>query len=79
MFIPFDPMLDAIVRGLIFGAVALLWVILLVRLNGLRSLSKMTNFDFVMTVAMGSLVAGASQATEWNDVAQVGAAMAVLF
>ncbi|MGB7408344.1 MAG: YetF domain-containing protein, partial [Pontixanthobacter sp.] len=41
--------------------------------------SKMTNFDFVMTVAMGSLVAGASQATEWNDVAQVGAAMAVLF
>ena len=70
---------DAILRGLLLGSVALLWVVVLVRMNGLRSLSKMTNFDFVMTVAMGSLVAGASQATEWADVAQVGAAMAALF
>ncbi|MGB3738231.1 MAG: YetF domain-containing protein [Pontixanthobacter sp.] len=71
--------IDAILRGLVLGSAALLWVVMLVRVNGLRSLSKMTNFDFVMTVAMGSLVAGASQATEWDDVAQVGAAMAALF
>ena len=32
-------------------------VILLTRLNGLRSFSKMSSFDFVMTVAIGSIVA----------------------
>ncbi|RDC60629.1 UPF0702 transmembrane protein YkjA [Alteripontixanthobacter maritimus] len=57
----------------------MLWVVGLVRINGLRSLSKMTNFDFIMTVAMGSLVAGAAQATKWSTVAQVAAAMAGLF
>lgn len=79
MFFPNDPLIDAILRGLILGSVALVWVVLLVRMNGLRSLSKMTNFDFVMTVALGSLVAGASQATEWSEVWQVAAAMAALF
>jgi uncharacterized membrane protein YcaP (DUF421 family) len=40
---------------LIFGA-----VILVVRLNGLRSFSKMSSFDFAVTVAIGSLIAGVS-------------------
>ncbi|WP_258571047.1 DUF421 domain-containing protein [Flavimaribacter sediminis] len=39
----------------------------------------MTNFDFIMTVAMGSLVAGGSQVTEWTDFLQVAIAMAALF
>ena len=49
------------------------------RINGLRSLSKMTNFDFVMTVALGSLVAGAAQASDWKAFAQAMVAMAGLF
>lgn len=70
---------DILLRGLILAAVALSWVVLLIRLTGLRSLSKMTNFDFVMTVALGSLVAGASQESDWNGFAQAMVAMAGLF
>ncbi|MXP47124.1 DUF421 domain-containing protein [Altererythrobacter luteolus] len=79
MFFPSDPVIDAIVRGLLLSIIAMVWVVLLIRTNGLRSLSKMTNFDFVMTVALGSLVAGASQASDWPTLAQVGAAMLALF
>lgn len=32
-------------------------VILAIRLNGLRSLSKMSSFDFVMSIAVGTIVA----------------------
>ena len=39
----------------------------------------MTNFDFVMTVAMGSLLAGASQSSEWTGLLQTLTAMASLF
>ncbi|WP_199797892.1 DUF421 domain-containing protein [Erythrobacter sp. KY5] len=48
---------------------------LLIRLNGLRTLSKMTNFDFVTTVAFGSLLAGAAQVSEWTAFLQTLAAM----
>ncbi|SFT16446.1 Protein of unknown function [Sulfitobacter marinus] len=74
-----NTILDAIARGGFLSVFALCWVILLVRIVGLRSFSKMTNFDFVMTVAMGSLLAGASQASEWTGLAQILAAMASLF
>lgn len=78
MFID-GPMADAVIRGSVLAVTALLWVILLVRVVGLRSFSKMTSFDFVMTVAMGSLVATASQATSWSGFVQGLAAMAGLF
>ncbi len=73
------PTVDIYLRGLILTALAMIWVVILVRINGLRSFSKMTNFDFVMTVAVGSLLAGASQSTNWNAFAQTLAAMAALF
>jgi uncharacterized membrane protein YcaP (DUF421 family) len=73
------PALDALLRGLILTALAMVWVVLLVRVNGLRSFSKMTNFDFVMTVAVGSLLAGAGQSTQWTGFGQALAAMAALF
>ena len=57
----------------------MVWVVLLVRINGLRSFSKMTNFDFVMTVAVGSLLASASQTTTWEAFLQAMVAMAALF
>ena len=39
----------------------------------------MTNFDFVMTVALGSVLAGATQVTEWSAFAQALVAMVGLF
>jgi uncharacterized membrane protein YcaP (DUF421 family) len=75
-----DPTLpDAVLRGALLALLALAWVVGLTRLVGLRSFSKMTTFDFVMTVAMGSLVASASQAGDWAAFAQAAAAMAGLF
>ncbi|QEG24904.1 DUF421 domain-containing protein [Mariniblastus fucicola] len=74
-----DPALDLFLRGLILTATAMVWVVLLTRINGLRSFSKMTNFDFVMTVAVGSLLAGASQATGWKGFMQALVAMVGLF
>lgn len=74
-----DPRFDVALRGFILTALTLGWVVALVRLNGLRSFSKMTNFDFVMTVAVGSLLAGASQSTDWAAFAQTITALAALF
>ena len=71
--------LDLILRSLLLTVLAMCWVVVLVRVNGLRSFSKMTNFDFVMTVALGSLLAGASQSTNWTAFIQSGLAMAALF
>lgn len=70
---------DAVLRGVLLAMIALAWVVLLIRINGLRSLSKMTSFDFVMTVALGSLVAGASQSQEWISFVQTLVAMVGLF
>ena len=74
-----NTVLDIAARGIILSAGAIFWVVILIRINGLRSLSKMTNFDFVMTVALGSLVAGAAQASSWSGFAQASAAMLGLF
>lgn len=74
-----QPTLDTILRGGVLAALAIIWVVALVRINGLRSFSKMTSFDFVMTVAMGSLVANSSQSTDWSTFLQSSVSMAVLF
>ncbi|WP_018984690.1 DUF421 domain-containing protein [Salinimonas chungwhensis] len=71
--------LDLILKGLILTALGMCWVVVLVRINGLRSFSKMTNFDFVMTVAVGSLLAGASQSQNWGSFVQSLIAMMALF
>ncbi|GGA04736.1 DUF421 domain-containing protein [Neptunicoccus cionae] len=73
------PYLDALAKGNILGILGLFWIILMVRVVGLRSFSKMTNFDFVTTVAMGSLLAGASQSKDSVGFLQSMAAMASLF
>lgn len=74
-----SPTLDLICRGFFLTVMAMVWVVLLIRINGLRSFSKMTNFDFVMTVAVGSLLASASQTTTWEAFLQAMVAMAALF
>lgn len=68
-------MLDAFLSGLLLSVVALAWLNLLIKINGLRTLSKMTNFDFVTTIAFGSLLAGAGQASDWGGFAQACAGM----
>lgn len=74
-----DPHFDVLLRSLLLAIAALVWVTILIRINGLRSLSKMTSFDFVMTVALGSLLAGAAQATGWSGFVQALLAMVGLF
>ncbi|QYJ06929.1 DUF421 domain-containing protein [Qipengyuania flava] len=71
--------LDLLARAVILSAIGLVWVTAVIRVIGLRSLSKMTNFDFVVTVASGSLLAGAVQASEWPAFAQALLALAALF
>lgn len=70
---------DAVLKGAVLSLLGICWVIMLVRIVGLRSFSKMTNFDFVMTVAMGSLLAGAAQTSNWPSLLQTMTAMASLF
>lgn len=74
-----DSELDIVLRGMLLAAGALVWIIVLIRLVGLRSLSKMTPFDFVMTIATGSLLAGAAQATAWSGFVQALVASTSLF
>lgn len=70
--------IEVAARGLLLSAAGLLWVLALVRIAGLRSFSKMTAFDFVATVAMGSLLAAAATASSWPSFAQVIVALAAL-
>lgn len=74
-----SPFAGSLVRGALLAVCALLWVVLLVRIMGLRSLSKMTSVDFIMTIAMGSLVGSGSQSDKWPAFVQTLAAMAALF
>ena len=69
------PFADAVSRGLLLSAVSIIWVIVLVRLNGLRTFSKMTNFDFAMTIAVGSLIASGAQTATWTSFVQILAAI----
>ena len=71
--------LDLLARAVILSAIGMIWVTAVIRVIGLRSLSKMTNFDFVVTVASGSLLAGAVQASEWPAFVQALLALAALF
>ncbi|SFB16120.1 Protein of unknown function [Poseidonocella pacifica] len=77
MFHPND-FLDLILRSTALSAIAVCWVVVVVRVVGLRAFSKMTAFDFVVTVSIGSLLAGASQATSWTGFSQATLAMASL-
>ena len=74
-----DTLLDLAARGLILSFIGLAWVTLMIRVVGLRSLSKMTNFDFVMTVALGSVLAAAVTADKWTVFGQCIFAMTGLF
>lgn len=48
---------SGILRTLLFGTVAYVALVLMLRLTGKRTLSKMNAFDLVVTVALGSTLA----------------------
>lgn len=73
-----DITLDIASRALVLPTIGVAWVVVLIRIVGLRTLSKMTNFDFVITLATGSLLAGLVQATAWTGFFQALLAMAGL-
>lgn len=72
---------NALLGGALLSVLAVCWVIMLIRFIGLRSLSKMTSYDFVITLATGSLVAQAASADRWSGFLQpliaIGALMAL--
>ncbi|MEO9777931.1 MAG: YetF domain-containing protein [Sedimentitalea sp.] len=70
--------LDILMRGTLLAVIGLSWVVVCVRVIGLRAFSKMTSFDFVTTVAIGSLLAGCVQATDWSALMQALIAIAAL-
>lgn len=77
MFFETEPH-DTIATALLLSSIALAWVIIVVRVIGLRTFSKMTAFDFVVTVATGSLLAGACQSDSWPAFWQTLMAIGVL-
>lgn len=79
MFFPDNDILDLFTRAAVLMTVGLVFVVLCVRLIGLRSFSKMTPFDFVATVATGSLLASAASVSDWTAFAQRLLAIATLF
>lgn len=72
------PELDLFLRAFLLGPLALIWIALVVRVVGLRSFSKMTAFDFITTVASGSLLAASAGATEWSTFFQSTIAVGAL-
>ena len=74
-----DTTYDLIARGTILTAIGIVYVIALTRIVGLRSFSKMTNFDFVITVASGTVLAGMGRATDWQGFTQAAVVMFALF
>ena len=48
---------DTVGRTVVIGALAYAGLVLLLRISGRRTLSKMNAFDFVVTVAFGSTLA----------------------
>lgn len=78
MFVSGPASLDLLLRSVLLGPLALLWIAAVVRMTGLRSFSKMTAVDFVTTVATGSLMANAATATEWHGFLQSAGAVGAL-
>lgn len=72
-----DPIPDAILRGVVLSLVGLIWLMTIVRVAGLRTLSKMTAIDFVATLATGSLLATMVSSSSWHAFIQalIGVAM----
>ncbi|MDF3130988.1 DUF421 domain-containing protein [Kiritimatiellaeota bacterium B1221] len=70
MFISESPSVDLILRSILLPTFTMIWVVAVVKGIGLRSFSKMTAFDFISTIASGSLLASAARAQSWTSFLQ---------
>lgn len=48
---------SGLVRILVIGPAAYLWLVLILRITGKRTLTQLNAFDFIVTVAIGSVLA----------------------
>ncbi len=64
----FDAFSD-LVRILVVGPLAYLWLVALVRVSGKRTLAQLNAFDFIVTVALGSTLATVllSSTVSWSE------------
>ena len=72
-------LLEPVALGIALSAIVVLWTVFLVRVVGLRAFSKMTAFDFVATVATGSLIAQAATRARIDEFVQTLAAIGGVF
>ncbi|MGB3187048.1 MAG: YetF domain-containing protein [Ornithinimicrobium sp.] len=49
--------LAGLIRVLVVGSLSYLWLIALLRISGKRTLAQLNAFDFIVTVALGSMLA----------------------
>lgn len=71
---------DSLIHTLIIGTFGYIGIIILMRISGKRTLSKWNSFDFIITIAFGSMLASLMLSTN-TSLAQgiLGIAMLVLF
>lgn len=48
---------NSVLHTLIYGTIYYIFIVVLLRVSGKRSLSKLNSFDFIMTIAIGSIFA----------------------
>ncbi len=61
--------LSGLVRVLVVGTLAYVWLVVLLRFSGKRTLAQLNAFDFIVTVALGSTVATVvlSSTVAWTE------------
>lgn len=71
---------DSLIHTLIIGTFGYIGIIILMRISGKRTLSKWNSFDFIVTIAFGSMLASLMLSSN-TSLAQgiLGIAMLVLF
>ena len=48
---------NSVLHTLIYGTIYYIFIVVLLRVSGKRSLSKLNSFDFIVTIALGSIFA----------------------
>lgn len=72
--------ISGLVRVLVVSPLAYLWLILVLRISGKRTLAQLNAFDFIVTVALGSTLATVllSSSVAWAEGALALALLAAL-
>lgn len=78
MFTPDMPIIEILLRAALLAPLCLIWTVIIVRVVGLRSFSKMAAFDFIITIGAGSLLASAVTASNWSAFFQASLGISAL-